>query len=122
MTPAIRSAEAMEYWGNPDRDSVVATATMATADVLNGWLPGSTPQPWTWDDEERDIYSRLCMCCDLPGHYTYQLEERVRLHGIDFAAEFAPPVLSPDGFVWDGHHRLVIARRWGIESIRVDRV
>ncbi len=30
--------------------------------ILVNWLPGSQPQPWTWDEEELDILRRVCCC------------------------------------------------------------
>jgi hypothetical protein len=104
-----------DNWQSSDALSVLPVAT-----VLNKWLPGSSPQPWSWEDEEADIYARVCFCCDQPGHYMHQLEERVRQEGIDFASAFAPPELTTSGVVWDGHHRLVLARRLGIEHITVN--
>lgn len=90
--------------------------------VMDNFHPGSQPQPWTWDDEERDILARTCCCrshmCSAPsvgaeGHYQLQLEE-------DMFTSGAIPVgilLGDDGRVWDGHHRLIAARRLGMDTV-----
>lgn len=88
---------------------------MPLATLLAEYLPGSQPQPWSWDDEEIDILSRLCACCGEPGHYQLQLEEYLRKHGLSQGV-----CLGPDGRVWDGHHRIVGARRLGITIIPLE--
>lgn len=47
------------------------------------------------------------------GHYQLELEEYISSSGIMPAGI----LLGNDGRVWDGHHRLIAARRLGIESI-----
>ena len=89
--------------------------SMPLAELLERWLPGSQPQPWTWDDEEQDILARACLCCGQPGHYQYQLEDYLRVHGLTQGI-----CLGTDGRVWDGHHRIVGARRLGIQTIPLE--
>ena len=88
---------------------------IALADVLARWVPGSYDQPWTWDDEERELHERVCVCCDKPGHYQQQMEEYVAANGVTQGV-----YLGPDGRVWDGHHRIVAARRCGVERIPLE--
>ncbi len=98
--------------------SKVASATryVPVASILRNFRPGSYDPPWTWDDEERDILGRECLCCGEPGHYQQALEEHLAAVG-----EVRQPVcLGPDGRVWDGHHRIVAARRLGFEYLPVE--
>lgn len=103
---------------------------MLLADVLSGWVPGSQDQPWTWDDEERDLHSHPCPivharsigldidpCGDpLPGCYQRALEAWLgRLGHVP-----SPISLGSDGRVWDGHHRIIAARRLGFATIPVE--
>lgn len=83
--------------------------------ILAEYAPGSRAQPWTWDDEERDILQRVCCCCGEPGHYQLALEVLLREHGITQGV-----CLGSDGRVWDGHHRIVAARRLGIKNVPVE--
>lgn len=91
--------------------------------ILINYRPGSHPPPWDWDDEERDLFHRTCCCCshlcDSPsigpeGHYQRQLEEHIVERGVPGYV-----LLGDDGRVWDGHHRVVAARRLGIDAIHV---
>lgn len=91
------------------------TTTIALEDLLASWVPGSYDQPWSWDDEERDILARECMCCGQPGHYQFALEAYLREHGITQGV-----CLGDDGRVWDGHHRIVAARRLGLTEVPVE--
>lgn len=100
-------------------------------DLLAGWVPGSFDQPWTWDDEERHLLSQPCPtevarsngveglpdCHDPePGCYQRDLEAWLRERG-----EVPQPVLlGPDGRVWDGHHRIVAARRLGFAWVPLE--
>lgn len=103
---------------------------MTLSEILAGWVPGSEDQPWTWDDEERSLFSHACPTelaradgievdpCDdpTPGCYQRKLEAHLREVGrID-----QPVCLGPDGRVWDGHHRIVAARRLGFTTIPVE--
>lgn len=78
--------------------------------------PGSRGPSWTWDDEQRDIDSRVCLCCDQPGHYQAALEAHLRAVGrIEQGI-----CLGNDGRVWDGHHRIVAARRLGFSDVPLE--
>jgi hypothetical protein len=89
------------------------------------YAPGSRDQPWTWDDEDHHLRSVPCPSVEAgvdcphsdgnPGCYQRHLEAHVAKHGIT-----QPVCLGPDGRVWDGHHRIVAARRLGIDTIPVE--
>ncbi|HYH51621.1 MAG TPA: hypothetical protein VEG38_18925 [Acidimicrobiia bacterium] len=89
--------------------------TIPTLRVLTDWTPGSKDQPWTWEDEARDLHERVCLCCNQPGHYQRQLEAHVAEHGITQGI-----CLGSDGRVWDGHHRVVAAIRLGIAQLPIE--
>jgi hypothetical protein len=88
---------------------------MPLAELTARWAPGSYPQPWTWDDEERHILAQVCLCCGQPGHYQLALEAHLAEHGLTQGV-----CLGTDGRIWDGHHRIVAARRLGIERIPLE--
>lgn len=92
-------------------------AGVIPTDVLTArWAPGSYAPPWTWADEEHDIITRICLCCERPGHYQAELERHLTAVGrID-----QPVCLGTDGRVWDGHHRIVAARRLGFDRIPIE--
>lgn len=90
-------------------------STIPTSTVLERWHPGSQPHPWTWDDEERELLSHVCLCCGEPGHYQLQLEAALAQTGITQGI-----YLGPDGRVWDGHHRVVAARRLGVAELPLE--
>jgi len=71
--------------------------------------------PWTWDDEDRNTRTRQCICCGRPGHYQETLEAHIAEHGIEGLG-----VLVKDGFVEDGHHRVVAAIRLGIDRLPLE--
>lgn len=99
--------------------------------VLTKFVPGSYPQPWSWDDEERNILEARCRDhnvgddamaphwgdghCAEPGWYQLSLEEHIRVHGITQGV-----LLGNDGRLWDGHHRVVAARRLHIDQIPIE--
>lgn len=89
---------------------------MALDDLLAAYVPGSYAQPWTWDDEERELLANVCLCCGQPGHYQLALEAHLAEHGLTQGV-----CLGSDGRVWDGHHRIVAARRLGIDSIPIEQ-
>lgn len=80
--------------------------------ILNRWLPGRRQ---TWDDEEHDIRSRECACCGQDGHYQQRLEAHIAAHGIPGGV-----CLGDNGRVWDGHHRIIAARRLRIAEVPVE--
>jgi len=71
--------------------------------------------PWTWDDEDRNTRTRQCLCCGKPGHYQEMLEAHMAANGDEGLA-----ILVEDGFVEDGHHRVVAAIRLGIAYLLVE--
>jgi len=72
--------------------------------------------PWSWDDEEANIRTRQCLCCGRPGHYQEMLEAHMAEHGVEGMAV----LVDDDGFMGDGHHRVVAARRLGIERLPLE--
>ena len=103
---------------------------MELAAILRDYVPGSKDQPWTWDDEEQDLHSHPCPTeraraqgvdvepCDdgQPGCYQRRLEAFLAAEG-----RITQPVcLGPDGRVWDGHHRIVAAKRLGFADVPVE--
>jgi hypothetical protein len=72
--------------------------------------------PWTWEDEEANIRSRQCLCCGRAGHY----QETVEAHMAEHGTEGLAVVVDDDGFLGDGHHRVVAARTLGIERLPVE--
>ena len=88
---------------------------MNTSTLLATIPPGHRPEPWTWDDEERDIRSRLCLCCGRQGHHQEEIERRMREHG------FMDGVcVGDDGRLHDGHHRVVAAKALGIRMVPIE--
>lgn len=83
--------------------------------LLAGYRPGSYPAPWGWDDEERSLLGHVCACCGQPGHYQQALEAHIAANGLTQGV-----CLGTDGRVWDGHHRIVAARRLGLAYVPVE--
>ena len=71
--------------------------------------------PWSWDDEDRNTRTRQCLCCGSPGHYQETLEAHFAAHGFNGAG-----ILVKDGYVEDGHHRVVAAIRLGVDRLPVE--
>lgn len=71
--------------------------------------------PWSWADEDRNTRTRQCLCCGRAGHYQEQLEDYMRVHGVE-----GMDILVKDGVVEDGHHRVVAAIRLGIARLPVE--
>ena len=90
---------------------------MPLVELMAKWRPGSADATgWTWDDEETDLLARrACACCEQTGHYQQGLETDIRRNGI-----IEPVLLGDDGRVWNGHHRIVAARRLGIVEVPVE--
>ena len=107
---------------------------MNLADILRDYVPGSEDQPWSWDDEERSLHEMPCPtthalesgfvevgCVDpcndpQPGCYQRKLEA----HLAEVGRIEQPVCLGDDGRVWDGHHRIVAARRLGFAEVPVE--
>jgi hypothetical protein len=105
--------------------------TMRLSYLLETYRPGSYDPPWDWDDEEDDILSNPCPTemaradgvdvdpCDdpEPGCYQRKLEAYLRSRGgIEQGV-----CLGDDGRIWDGHHRIVAARRLGFDQVPIER-
>lgn len=100
---------------------------MLLANLLRDYRPGSKGEDWTWDDEEADLLSMPCLCMSRPeqgrwtvcptfGHYQKNLEARIQEKG----SVTQGVLLGNDGRVWDGHHRIVAARRLGLTSVPLE--
>jgi hypothetical protein len=81
--------------------------TLRTAYVLEHWCPGSGD--WEWAAEWADIVQADC------GMSLAGLIGDIAVNGIK-----EPLLLGDDGRVWDGHHRLMVARLLGIQEIAVE--
>lgn len=86
--------------------------SMALADLLATVPPGHREKPWTWEDEERDIRLRLCLCCGQRAHYQEMVESHIAAHGLTEGV-----CIGDDGRLHDGHHRVVAAITLGIERV-----
>lgn len=89
------------------------SASVALADLLAAVPPGGSHN--TWDAEERDIWQRACLCCGERGHYQRALEAHLAEHGLTEGV-----CIGADGRLQDGHHRVVAARRLGIQCIPLE--
>ncbi|MCX4809039.1 ParB N-terminal domain-containing protein [Streptomyces sp. NBC_01239] len=67
-------------------------------------------QDWTWDEEWTDLDRR-----HVETGYLAKLEQQIRENGITM-----PVLIGSDGRLWDGHHRLRIAVRLGIDYVPVE--
>lgn len=67
-------------------------------------------QDWTWDEEWADLDRRHS-----ETGYLAKLEQEIRANGITM-----PVLIGTDGRLWDGHHRLRIAVRLGIDYVPVE--
>jgi ParB-like chromosome segregation protein Spo0J len=65
---------------------------------------------WSWDEEWLDLDAR-----HVGTGYLGKLEQQIREKGITM-----PVLIGTDGRLWDGHHRLRIAVRLGIEYVPVE--
>lgn len=84
---------------------------MQLKDLLEHWRPGSQDPPWTWHDEHAELTTGTGRAL------TDWLREQIKVNGI-----YDPIILGHDGRVWDGHHRVIIARQLGIREVLVDLV
>lgn len=104
---------------NETRDYVMTESGFIDLDeLLANFAPSSPlswPQPWTWDDQEREQLLRTCLCCGEVGHHQRALEAHIAEYGLTEGV-----VLGIDGIVRDGHHRIVAARRLGIQRVPLE--
>lgn len=77
--------------------------------LLVVFLPGDFPErnwpeefEWLWANDRERMKS---------------IKRQVKAHGLDSFED--PILLGSDGRVWDGHHRLAVAMRLGIEKVPV---
>lgn len=86
---------------------------VAVADLLPS--KAKDGRPWTWIDEARNIRSRQCLCCGRAGHYQETVEAHMAANGAEGLG-----IVVRDGYVQDGHHRVVAAIRLGIDKLPVE--
>lgn len=67
-------------------------------------------EDWSWDEEWADLDRRHA-----ETGYLAKLEQQIRANGITM-----PVLIGTDGRLWDGHHRLRIAVRLGIDYVPVE--
>ena len=84
--------------------------TIRTSDLVSQYRPGSYGDNWTWENECRELN-------DDPA--TSSIERRCLTEGWGFADNTHPVILGYDGRVWDGHHRICLALRHGVPTLRV---
>lgn len=88
-------------------------------EIMRDYRPGScnpTDYEWTWEVEAADLLAAICFCCGQPGHYQLQMEDHFRKVGrID-----QPILLGGDLRIWDGHHRIVAAKRLGFTHLNIE--
>jgi hypothetical protein len=96
----------------PDPRPLSAEEEVAIADIL----PARARKypAWTWDDEEANLRTRMCLCCGCPGHYQSVIDAAVAEGRVDLA------ILLDGRYVADGHHRVVAARKAGISGVPVE--
>lgn len=95
---------------SPVPEAVIEYMDLET--VLTEWRPGSHPDQkwWNWADEAAELFLDPQM-----RRATLGLLDKIAHQGI-----LDPITLGNDGRVWDGHHRLLIARLLGIKIVPVD--
>ena len=71
--------------------------------------------PWSWTDEDRNTRTRQCLCCGRAGHYQETLEAHIAACGVEDLG-----ILVKDGYVTDGHHRVIAAIRLGIDRLPIE--
>lgn len=81
------------------------------AQIVTFWRPGS--HDWTWAEEYVDL---------IDSDVTARIRDRIERDGFGFADDTSPVTLGPDGRVWDGHHRIVLAIEDGAHDLMVDEV
>ena len=82
---------------------------MSPQTVMARWKPGSQGDDWTWADEEQALWSEPLV------EHTLTVQADIAANGIN-----EPVLAGDDGRLWDGHHRVLIAARFGIAEIDVE--
>ena len=91
------------------------TTTMTVDHVMKHWLPDKHGKPaeWTWEDAAAHALLHETTT-------TFAVLVRIREEGIGFADGHSPILLGTNVHVWDGHHRLILARALGIMHVEVE--
>lgn len=97
--------------------SIKTMDAIRTEELVRLYRPArSKYEPWTWMDEERDIFTRECLCCGRIGHYQRELEAHIAVFGMG-----GLNIYLCDGVVQDGNHRVVAAIRLGIGWLPLEK-
>lgn len=80
--------------------------TLSVATILARWRPGS--EDWDWPSE-------FAYLQEYDSHIIARLIRDIAKNGV-----LDPLLLGDDGRVWDGHHRLLVARILGITELPVE--
>lgn len=83
--------------------------TIPVSQIIVFWRPGL--HEWSWREQYADVLTHT---------QTPAIVYRVKSEGIGFIDHIAPVLLGNDGRVWDGHHRICIAIRQGIPTLKVE--
>jgi hypothetical protein len=82
------------------------------SEIMRNWTPGNSSDRRTWGEEAAYLWhedtERMSKMVDL-----------VFEKGIDFADKTSPIKLGNNGRVYNGHHRLVIAKEQGVKWLWV---
>lgn len=92
---------------------VAEPVRMAVYTIMRRWRPGSYPPPWSWRDEETDFFTRQ-------PEYMDAMAVALLRRGWSAFLDDGSILLGNDGRVWNGHHRIVLARRLGITHLTVE--
>lgn len=92
----------------PDHFNPEELTEIKLEDLLKQWVPGS--HEWSWEEEYEDL---------IKHQDTVLLESEILSRGFNFANASEPIMLGPDGRVWDGHHRIVLAMKHTVETLTV---
>lgn len=95
---------------NEDHDSAESPEIWPLDRILAEVAVGSGN--WSWDEEWADLERRHA-----ETGYLVELEQQIREKGI-----ITPVLIGNDGRLWDGHHRLCVAVKVGLEYVPVEIV
>lgn len=97
----------------PDPGQRERQITVPLAEFLAEYRPGGD---WrTWDDAEKALLESICLCCGQPGHYQQTVEAHLAVDGLTEGV-----YVGDDRRLRDGHHRVIAARRLGIDAIPLE--
>ena len=102
---------------SPSSPRAGRSTDIALSDLIRDFGPWRAKRHprWTWQDEAQNVVTRMCLCCGRPGHYQQVLEAHIAANGMEGMG-----VYLKEGFVGDGHHRVVAAMNLGIDRIPVE--